>query len=640
MKHGKLLGFLLVIIVISGLVVYFNPSILDNIAPNTTLSISSINVDPQGTVVGDEYRGSFWNILVYVNANDQLAGVVLPEGQTGSVNYQGAMKALETGAKVEVKIDPGTPYMIRSVVQNSKLVAPAATGAGSTVDARYLTYYSWGESTWRIYTPFTVSIYKDGSLVGQKTLNMEGENAVQTVSTSEGNVRIENLGILGGSYQSYSTPSQIAILGGSHVYDWTQIQSVVSGSTSQFANYWYGNSRNSNGQAYNPTVVFGVSTTTAYQPSKYGGWSGSDSGTNVKPIRPVIFSSEKSNLPSEERSFYCVTEYIEQNKGISNLASSLFSTRSTGNTGSLFQKAEFVTDTNGQTALKLEIPWGAFGTPLVSIRVPTELADTWVEQPIVTGNIDLSAAWVSTGSTIADLYGSSRVAVTVTNTGTVTGSARLTIASGNSKLSITPLEMTVNNLEPNVPQIVYFDGTNLGVENEISSIPITVKAYDTYTGTERASVTIYGTLKPTLATGESKLVMHVVEKGTVTPIVGLQFTMQYGDKAPTAFSGANGLVEMTLENPQGGAYTGQVYVSSADTTIYKTASATYNFDQAKVLEVTFEVERKDTAYKDDKDWMTYLIIILVIIIFAIIISVGVYAVRKNKRGGRRRYRGR
>jgi hypothetical protein len=31
---------------------------------------------------------------------------ILPEGQKTSVTYDGAIKALETGAKIEVKIDP------------------------------------------------------------------------------------------------------------------------------------------------------------------------------------------------------------------------------------------------------------------------------------------------------------------------------------------------------------------------------------------------------------------------------------------------------------------------------------------------------------------------------------------------------
>jgi hypothetical protein len=642
LKHGKIVSLLLIILITSGVgaAVYLDPSLLNRLTgqTNTVLSVSQINVDPQGSVVNDKYVGSFWNILVYVNANDDIAGVVLPKNQTGSITYQGAVKALQTGAKVEVKIDPGTPYLIRDIQEKQVMYAPGATGGSSTTNPVYMRYYDWGEATWRIYTPFTVSIYKDGSLVGQQTLNMAGSASVQTVDTNIGkSVRIENLGLLSGSYTGFSSPSQIAILKGyANVYDWTQIQSAVNGGTASntYATYWFGSQRNSNNQATNPTVAIGTSYGNVYAPSKYGGWSGSDYGAKATPVAPVIGQQDKSSLPSDERSFYSLTEFIEQRMGVNNLASSLFNTQSTGSVGALWQKASFVTDTNGQTALRLDIPWSAFGTPLVNIRIPTELADTFIERPVVTST-SISASWISTGSTTADLYGSSRIAVTVTNTGTVTGSTKLAISSGNSKLSVTPLEMTVNNLEPNVPQIVYFDATNLGVENEVSSIPVTITASDTYTGSQTGIFTLYGTLKATLTTGTSQLILHVVEKGSTKPVVGLQFTVQYGNQAPTVYPDAKGTITLTLANPQGGAYVGDVVVTSADTTVYKTATASYNFDSAKIMEKTFEVERKDTAYPkpDTFDW-TLVAIIALVIALAAAIGVGVYF--KSHKGSRRR----
>jgi hypothetical protein len=332
LKHGKSIGLLLIIVIASsifGAAVYYNPSILDRLTgqSNTVLSVSSINVDPQGSVVDGKYVGSYWNLLVYVNANDDVAGVVLPEGQTGSITYQGATKALETGAKVEVKIDPGTPYLIRDIQEKQVMFAPGATAGGSTTNPVYMRYYDWGEATWRIYTPFTVSIYVDGSLVGQKTLNMQGQSAVQTIDTNIGkSVRVENLGILGGSYTGYSSPNPIAIIKGyANVYSYNSIKDYINGGTASnsYATYWFGSQRNSNNQATNPTVAMGSSFGNVYAPSKYGGWSGSDYGGNAKPTAPVIGQQDKSNLPSEERSFYSLTEFIEQKMGVSNLASSL-----------------------------------------------------------------------------------------------------------------------------------------------------------------------------------------------------------------------------------------------------------------------------------------------------------------------------
>jgi hypothetical protein len=630
--NPKLVALVAILLIVTvGAVVVFQPFL----GQNTTLNVSQIYVDPQGSAVGDEWRGSYWNILTYINANDDLAGVVLPEDQKTSITFNGAVQQLESGAKVEVKIDPQTPYLIRDIQENTKPVAPPAKSneGGQTVTGLDLRYYGWAEPTWRIYTPFVVSIYKDGSLVGSKTLNMQGQSQVQTISTSEGEVRIENLGVLGGQYLSPNTPSQISIFKGApNVYDWAQIQNMVvytSGSTDTYAKYWYGMALQ-NGYAVSPVIILQMQATTIY--NGFPGWLGS--GGNPSPVRPVLFTNDKTSLPVEKRSFSCLTEWL-QSKGVANLAGSLFNTRATGDSGALWQSASFVTDTNGQTALKLEIPWGAFGTPLVNIRVPTELADTWIERPIVT-QTSVSAVWMSTNTKYGDLQGSLRIAVTLTNKGSVTGGTLLEVQSGNSKLSITPLSMTVNNLAPNVPQTVYFDCTNLGVEDQIDDIPVTIIAKDTYTGGETGRDTIYGTLLPTLTSGTTTLNIRAVEKGTDNPIVGLQLRVVLPSMEPkTVFTGVGGETgPVTLSTPQGGAYIGSVVIQSEDTFDYKAAYLTYNVASASSYSVTLEVERKDTDYPTTGlDLWVWLAIGAVI---SVVILVAAYLVVKKKGKRRRR----
>ncbi len=626
---------------IVGSLFVLNPNLFDNQTPSglTTVSISQINVSPQGLAVSDSgsVSGGYWNILVYVNSNDNLAGVILPEGQKTSITYNGATKALETGAKIEIKIDPQQPYIIRTLQEKTVMIAPGATGQ-STVQPLYLNYYSWNEPTWRIYTPFVVSIYKDGSIVGQKTINMQGASQVQTIDTTEGTVRIENLGILGGQYLSPNTPSQIAIFKGApNVYDWTQIYNKIDGTTtgsgSKYADYWYGISRNSANQAINPTMTIGGILSTAYKPSAYGGWSGSDYSGSATPIRPVLYTGDKSSLPNDERGFYCLTEWI-QSKSISNLASSIFNTKATGDNNALWQSASFVTDTNGQTALRLDVPWSAFGTPLVSFKVPTELADTWVEQPLVT-QTEVSAKWVATNSKYAELQGSQRIAVTLTNKGTVTGGTLLEAQTGNSKLSVTPLSMTVNNLVPNVPQTVYFDCSNLGVQNQIDDIPVTIIAKDTYMDSETGRDTVYGTLLPTLTTGTTTLTVRAVEKGTNNGIVGLQLQVTLPGREPfSVFTGAGGSTgPVTLATPQGGAFTGDVQITSLDSVTYHAAYLTYHVASASAYGTTLEIERKDTVYPEPTfDWWLYVIIgIIVTVIVLIVVAVALSKRKPTKR---------
>ena len=118
----------------------------------------------------------------------------------------------------------------------------------------------------------------------------------------------------------------------------------------------------------------------------------------------------------------------------------------------------------------------------------------------------LDANWASTNTKYVSLSGSSTIDVTITNLGSAIASMHLTIESGNSKLAVTPLEMTAVSLEPNVPQTVYFSATNLGVENQVDNIPITIKAYDTYTFSVISEETVYATLLPTLPTQEPTVV--------------------------------------------------------------------------------------------------------------------------------------
>lgn len=657
MVSKKLLGLLLVIIVISGAVVYLNPSILDNFAnlgQNTILTPPQnlfVQLQDSANIVGNKLNGGFWVFNVAVTANDDIAGVILPKNQTGSVTYQGATKALQTGAKIEIKIDPGQPYVIRTIQEKnmhpvSGFVAPAATGNGKTVDPLTVRYYDWGEgSSWRVYTPFTVSVYKDGSLVGKQEFNSVGKASIQNIVTNEGTVRVEMPGTLGNNYLSPAFPAQIAILKGySNVYDWTQIQSLVSGSStssSTYATYWYGSSRTTHNppQANNPTVVIGGVLGNMYLPSKYGGWSGHDSGGKAEPVRPVIGQSDKSTLPESERGFYSLTEFLEQGKGIQNLATTLFNTRSTGNVGSLWQKASFATDEYGQTALRLDVPWGTYGTPMVNIRVPTELADTWIDQPAV-ANTKVSAVWESTGAKYRDSYGADRIAVTLTNEASVTASAKVYASATVSKLGITPSDpITVPNLEPNIPQTVYFSATNLGVEADVEDVPITIVAYDSYSNTETGRDTVYATLKATLTTGTTTLVLHVVEKGTSTPIVGLPMTLQYSNQAPTVYSNANGEISMTLTNPQGGAFTGMLIVNSQPYTTasglpYKAATASYSIANPTAYSLTYEVERADKGPGGNPlDWV---LIAIVAIVIAVIAAVGVGVYMKTRKGHRRR----
>ncbi len=614
--------------VVLGSLLYFYPQAFSGLEQNTWISVSQTFVDPQGSEVAGEWRGSYWNLVAAVTqVNDDIAGVVLPDDYEGEVTVGGVTTALKTGAKVEVKLDPQEPYLVRNLVEKTVMVAPVAVGGGVTKDAFWLNYYDWAEPSFRVYTPYVVSVYKDDVLVGQKTLNAEGESSVQTIPTSEGNVRVENLGVLGGTYLSPNTPSQIAILKGYPCfYDWAQISSRVDGSTagsvagagaSKYADYWYGISRNSANQAVNPVVVIGMSTTNTYRPSAFGGWSGSDYGGNAQPVKPVVSASDKSGLPVSEQSFSSLTEFLE-GKNVANLAATLFSK---------YSKVEMVSE-GGNLALKLTVPWSAYATPLVNVKVPSELADTWVERPAIS-NVKPVVSWEATGGKNYAITGNARLLVSLKQYSTVASSTRVVAQCGNARVGIYPTEYPSVGLEPQETKVVSFDITNLGVLTEEANVPVTVVCYEKWSGAETGRDVAYVTLLPTLAHDVTTLNVHVVEKGGLSkPVVGLPLNVVYADQTKSGFTDGSGVFSVGLETAGGGGFSGPVTISSPVTEKYNAATRTVTVAPG-ANDVTFEVSLLGSPIEED--WMFY--VIVAVAVFAVVASIGVaaYAARSRKR---------
>lgn len=616
----------------------------------TVLSISSINVDPQGYAVGQEWTGSFWNMLVSVQANDAVAGVILPKDQTGTVTVNGIQTALKTQAKIEIRIDPGQPYLIRNLVEKTVMVTPDTGRTWASNPFRYpcgesfteakanalwLNYYGWSEPSWRIYTPFTVTIYKDGVQVGSSTLNTIGKGEVQTINTGEGSLRIENLGILGGNYLAPNTPAQLCLFKGyPNMYDLAQVSNLISydqGATydiastvkvirpgcNAYSTYWYGTTRWITPD--NPAAFHGANE--ALDVNSYGGWKDASDFLTYRrdPIAPVIGSSDKSSLPTEKRNFMSLTEYI-QSKGVANLAGMFQGT---------YDSESLVTDSNGITAMKLAIPWGAYGTPMVSIRVPTELADTWVDRPPVS-NVQPTGHWEATGTKYVDISGSQRLYVDLKQSSTVLSSTNVRISCGNSKVGLYPLEQTVS-LNPQETRSIIFTATNLGVETQVTNVPIKIECFEMYTGTKTGEDTVYATLLSTLSHDTTTLSILAVEKGTTTPIVGLQLEALYGTEQKQGFTAATpmpGQITFTLDMAGGGGYTGQVAIQSVETPKYLAAYQTVTV-QPGVNSVTLEVEVKGQTYPTF-DWWIIAVAAIVIVFIAVVASVA-YKKRKKRR---------
>ena len=625
---------------------YFQPSFLN---PNTIISTSQIYVDQQGKDVGGQWTDSFWNIVASLQLTDDIAGVILPKGQTTQITVDQVQESLKTGAKIEIKIDAGQPYLERNIVQKTSQVCKVATktykdwlgqvqeDANAQVSDFWVNYWDWAEPSFRIYTPFTVYVYKDGALVGQQQFSsITNDASIKTVPTNEGAVWIENLGTLQGQYMTPNTPASIALIGGDAIYDYNAIRSSItmsvgSSSTpwvtggSDYSKYWYGNYLWTNNQHHAAVVAPNTLLLTF---DSYGGWKsgGPGDGNSRYPIRPVTFVADKSTslFDDDARSKMSLVEFL--NSKTTNYANTLFNQ---------YSKVEFVS-TGGQTGnLRLYVPWAAYGTPVIVIRFPTELADTIVERRMIS-HVTPTAYWERTGTDHAEISSNQRLMVDLKQESSVRSGTYVKIFCDNAKVGLYPLEYR-EILDPQQSKTVSFQVTNLGVETKQENIPIDVVCYEDYMMSETGRSRVYVTLLPTLAHNTTQLTIYAVEAtnhtstGAKKPISGLQVQILYPPSGTAeqkqGFTASDGSIPFSLDMAGGGGYTGEVLVKSVDTSEYKAASTTVSVT-AGPNEVTLEVIKKGDVITDQNNLWLYLAIGAVV---AIIIVVAAYALKKKKR---------
>lgn len=556
----------------------------------TIVDISKLTVLPQGEEVEGIWTGSFWSIEAYVTSSESVQGfMAVAENQSYTIEIEGTKYDLRSGANIEIVIDPEQPYFVRTIRSVLTEVVPSTYQSGmhkitqaifqekgeGIVDDLWCQHFDWAEPGWRWYCPYWITVLKDGEEIGRKLLNSEGEDSIQIVETSEGPIRIEHLGMLSGEYKTVEVPEQIAIFDKSYVYDYqfcspymeydkgVQFQycghylcEITPGSTNAYSTYWYGPDYRWDDDL-KPAGFAGRDPYFGMIDERlYGGWTEEDSTWVWKrnPLRPVIFPHDKYILPTEKQHFRCLTEYLEY-KGATNIATTIFDR---------FERWELQED-----EVKIYIPWGAYGTPLVHFLVPTELADTFVYRPTISDVEITDSYWKLTGGKHTDLYGSQRIAVELYQKAEVKSSCEVKIKPSTEHVSVFPLRKILT-LEPGERMVTTFDLTNLGVESEISGF-VTLQVYELW-GHSLTSEDMSLTYKLMPQTTEKAILdLLVVDKETQKGVVGIHVFIQYGvEFTKEGFSDTHGKVgPFDL-----GDYRGTVQISTGETATYKPAYRT------------------------------------------------------------------
>lgn len=585
----------------------------------TVLSVSQVEIDPQGyeDEQTGEWRGSKWIITMTVDAADQVAGIKFAndagepgktyvESSDGSRVY--ASDTVKTGDKVvpqstiTIRIDPDKPFWDRELEIQQGYYTPETWGTwsykgtthtktlGGKMDGNYhasavaFQHYEWKPGNWVLHTPFTVTVLKDGVEVDRERIDTVGA----TKSYEVGGVYITDLGKLGHGYgepqmgevlyfsqdeifQADETSRNYVTSDGGQKphYDGAQWGPILGEGgynvygVDSYSTYWYGYGRWGDGSEAPSETSLKDGSPLAYNHQTLlesrRGWRdvyyNFNDGTNRRgPYTPPVLPGDKT-AETKALGDMCVTEWLEY-KGV--------------------QKARMPGWLDGMERvgnhIRLYLPWRAVSS-VITVEIPTELADTIVWQPLV-ANFQITE-FPDLGD-IADEK-TSYVKVKCVD-GEGSGAVRFTFKPDDLPGFIGPVTMGTPSMTAGQEETLPFTVTNLGTpEKRCGEIVATIENVRFETDTETAKVCFL------IKTGEVTILTVVTTyKGTL--VSGIPIIVRYAEQTKTGTTDMDGGASFSLAS-----YAGAVQVSSLETEFYQAMSVTANVERGRQNVVTLEL---------------------------------------------------
>jgi len=618
-------------------------------APGVIISVSEIQVRPEGYLEGNHIKGSYIIITGAVQYSEDWQ--ILEFNNETLKKHPADWNGEQIWVKNEIKIQfkPQRPYYSREMKYVSKRpVVPKAyknwmnrftkeAGKSDEVVAPplYSQHWEFESSDWQLHVPITLEIYVNNEKITTKTLNLLDIAQLElghalNITTERGTIMIQSLGALQGKYyppeweniiwfnEKYFYLDSSAIRQALECpYPWPSGggDGVLEGDyKNSYAYYWYGGVYRISGSGWEEIVDFNRYWTDDGSPYPYAfimpgvvrvngfapGWTDKTDSMNfiVEPIAPPKFPEDKSSLPADIRGSLSLIEFLEKNGAIRpSLPSWIPSWDDMKVTLTRFHDLY-----SGR--MYLYLPWSCF-SQVITVKIPTELADAVVEVPKL-ANIKIEDFPDDLGEIATDVTVDLKLKqyANVASDGIV--EIELTSPS-DAYVAFKPNWFGTGPMEPNEVKDFSIQVINLGSPDKIECKgKITVK--NSY-GVETDSKEFKFTLLP--RQGDYSLLTVKVQDESGNPVNGILVIVNYEGKSKSAYTSL-GSVTFDFEGA-----TPYVTISTQETEVYASATATHQMHEG-YNEVILTVATKGKP-ETDWSWLFWILLtsIIIIILFTL-----------------------
>jgi len=572
----------------------------------TVISVSQIRIEPQGyeNPQTGEWEGTYWVVAAVTDISDQIGfEKILPNGTEATIDD----KKVVTKSTISIKLWPHKPYWEIPLSSEPVMVYPKTyqgwankltlgTSHGRDenvyVNAKTLTVYRFARDYWEAHTPFTVYVFKNDKLIGSQYVDTIGGTETVTIvnpSDPKEEIIITNLGKIGAAYQI--TLGKLALIEGlTYAYKEEVVEKILRyDSTSQsFSVYWFGPPSDDEGHwtrwkdIGSPAGLWFDHSIAGfdyvYDTVKAPGWEDKSGPINWK------------NKP-KAASFNQIISYIERYYPRQKI--------------DIWGEGVEIVDGN---KLRVYMPYGAMSS-LITIRVSSELADTVVWRP-PTADIEV----IIYPTDLGEIGEERSFMVVFKQESTVRSTGRIDLTFEPENLPVTVIPDTLNpTLDPGATLSQYFTLKNLGAAERVSGT-LVITCRELTTGSITDQVKIPFTLLPR-AQNATTLEVYTIDKETGEKISGIPVVIRYDTKSDLKYTD-QGVAVWDL-----GGFTGTVSVTSGETAIYKSASATKTITPGTINTVTLYLEKYGAPPPPPPPWMYIAIGVAVAGVAAIIIYI-------------------